>query len=169
MLKGRGWTFYWSDPSSIFCLINKIGRTFTLPKPSFCPVLYTLHSQYSITKPVHFPSSLRSRMSRHNRRRKRCGYKTSKCGSYDAFELLFSAYTSDSNPSEAKHPRRRNFFASHWQSQSWRAREKSQRDECERLEVERTRIFGGEGMGGEDEGLCLRMMDYFLTLDYLEE
>ena len=110
-------------------------------------------------------------MSRHNRRRTRGEHKASASCQYHAFELPSSADQSGSNLPTARHPRRIESSAKHWHNRylAWQARERKQKDECERLKEERKKIFGGDGDEGEDDGLCSRMMDYFVRLDYLEE
>ena len=35
------------------------------------------------------------------------------------------------------------------------------------MKEERKRIFGGDGSDEEDDGLCWRMMGFFVRLDYL--
>lgn len=109
-------------------------------------------------------------MSRHNRRRARGGHKVSASCQYDAFELPSSADPSDSKLPAARHPRRNDLSAKHWHNRylAWQVRERKQKEECERLGEERKRIFGGDSNDGEDDGLCSRMMDYFVRLDYLE-
>jgi len=61
--------------------------------------------------------------------------------------------------------------ARHWHNRylAWQARERKQREERERLKAEQKRIFGGDSQDGDDEdGLCCRMMDFFVAMDYLE-
>ena len=109
-------------------------------------------------------------MSRHNRRRTRGGRKASVFCQYDAFELSSSTGTPEFKLPTAKRPRRNDLFAEHWHNRylAWQARERKRREECERLKEERKRIFGGDSNDGEDDGLCLKMMEYFVGLDYLE-
>lgn len=109
-------------------------------------------------------------MSRHNRRRTRGEHKASASRQYDGFELPSSADPSDPKPPAVRHPRRNDLSAKHWHNRylAWQARERKQKDECERLMQERKRIFGGDGNEEEDDGLCSKMMDYFVRLDYLE-
>lgn len=110
-------------------------------------------------------------MSRHNRRRTRGGHKASaSCQYNNAFELPSSADPLDSKFATARHHRRNGLSAKHWHNRylAWQARESKQKEESERLMEERKRIFGGDSNDGEDDGLCLRMMDYFIRLDYLE-
>ena len=108
-------------------------------------------------------------MSRHNRRRTRVGPKT--CTSYQHATL---ALPSSVEPSASKDPNVRNLrqgdvSATCWHNpyQLWQPREKREKVERERVEEERKRIFGGDGSDGEDDGLCWRMMDFFVRLDYL--
>ena len=117
-----------------------------------------------------FPPSLLNTMSRHNRRRTRAGHKVSTSGHYEAFELLSFADTSESKPLTARYPRRSDLAAQHWRNGylAWQSRERKQKVEYEKLREERNRIFGGDGNDGEGDGLCSRMMDYFVRLDYLE-
>ena len=52
---------------------------------------------------------------------------------------------------------------------AWQARERKQKEEKERLIRERRRIFGGNSQDSEEaDDLCVRMMDFFAGLDYLE-
>lgn len=44
---------------------------------------------------------------------------------------------------------------------------RQKKEEYERLKEERKRIFGGDGTDREDDGLCSRMMCYFVSLKYL--
>ena len=108
-------------------------------------------------------------MSRHNRRRTRGGPKACPSYRHDTFELPSSARPSASKIPDPRNPRRDDVFAKVWHDryQAWQTREKRGRVEWERLKEERKRIFGGDGSDGEDDGLCLRMMDYFVRLDYL--
>ena len=109
-------------------------------------------------------------MGRRNRRRTRGGHKVSTSCQHDAFELPSSADPSDSKLPTVRHPRRNEFSAKHWHNRylAWQVRERKQNEECERLKEERKRIFGGDSNDGEDDGLCSRMMDYFVRLEYLE-
>ena len=109
-------------------------------------------------------------MSRHNRRRTRGGQK--------AFNIPHNNFDIPSFPTtEAppkllapRHLRRNEISAKHWQNRylAWQARERKQKEERDRLIEEQQRIFGGDSEDGDDEGLCGRMMDYFVRLDYLE-
>lgn len=117
------------------------------------------------------------KMSRHNRRRTR--------GSHKAQHSSFLQYESNALPSLCavdspndpklsvpKHPRRNDLSARHWHNRylAWQVRERRQREEREKLRAEQKRIFGGDSQDGDDEeGLCVRMMDYFVGLDYLED
>ena len=52
---------------------------------------------------------------------------------------------------------------------AWQVRERRQREEAEKLEKEKRRIFGEASDGGEeDERLCVKMMEYFGGLDFIE-
>ena len=108
-------------------------------------------------------------MSRHNRRRTRGGRDASTSLQLHALELLYSTALSDFRPPTAKYLQRNDLSAKHWHNRylAWQARDREQKDECQRLKEERKRIFGGDGNDGEDDGLCSRMMDYFVRLDYL--
>lgn len=99
-------------------------------------------------------------MSRHNRRRTRGGRKAFTYCQHDALELPSS---------DTRFARRSDLSARYWHNRylAWQAREEKQKEEPERLRAERKRIFGGDGTAGEDDGLCWRMMDYFVKLDYL--
>lgn len=108
-------------------------------------------------------------MSRHNRRRTRVGPKT--CTSYQhaTFALSSSVKPLASKDPNARDPRRAYVSAICWHNpyHSWQAREKNEKVEWEGTKEERKRIFGGDGSDGEDDGLCWRMMDFFVRLDYL--
>ena len=108
-------------------------------------------------------------MSRHNRRRTRVGPKT--CTSYQHATFALPSYVkpSASKDSKARNLRRGDVFAICWQNtyRLWQRREKTEKVERESMEEERNRIFGGDGSDGEDDGLCWRMMDFFVRLDYL--
>ena len=109
-------------------------------------------------------------MSRHNRRRTRGERNTSTYLQFHALELPFSTAPSDFKLPTARHLQRNDLSAKHWHNRylAWQTRDREQKDECQRLKDERKRIFGGDGNeGGEDDGLCSRMMDYFVRLDYL--
>ena len=109
-------------------------------------------------------------MSRHNRRRTRGGHKDSTSCQHDAFERPFSADPSKSRIRDARNAQRSDLSANSWHNryQARQARESQERKERERLKEERNRMFGGDDNdGGEDDGLCSRMMEYFVRLDYL--
>lgn len=129
----------------------------------------TLESSYSLL----FLSILHQSvtMSRHNRRRTRGGHKVLSSCQHDAFERPSSAYHSESKIPDAKDARRSDPSAKHWHHryQAWQPRECKQRKEWMRLKEERNRIFGGDSNDGEDDGLCSKMMDYFVRLDYPSE
>ena len=105
-------------------------------------------------------------MSRHNRRRTRCGRKALISCQHGAFELPSSAESSEPKIPDARDPRRSD-LSWHNRFLTGQARGKKPKEERERLKEERKRIFGGDGTAGEDDGLCLKMMDYFARLDYL--
>ncbi len=109
-------------------------------------------------------------MSRHNRRRTRSGPKIFTSSQCDACEPPSCTVPLESKPPNTRHPRRGDLSAKTWHNRYhvWQARERKQKEECERLEEDRKRIFGGDGNDDEDDGLCSRMMDYFVRLDYLE-
>ena len=67
--------------------------------------------------------------------------------------------------------RRNALSARHWHNRymAWQVRERRQREEAEKLEKEKRRIFGEASDGGEeDERLCVKMMEYFGGLDFIE-
>lgn len=114
-------------------------------------------------------------MSRHNRRRHRTGHKASYAGSQsNGFELpLLAAETPESKLSMPRYLKRsHDLSARHWHNRflAWQSRERKQGEERERLLKEQKRIFGGDSQDGDgdDDGLCTKMMDYFVGLDYLE-
>lgn len=109
-------------------------------------------------------------MSRHNRRRTRGGHTAPVSCQYDSFELPSSADPPDSRPPTARRPRRNDLSAKHWHNRylAWQARKAKQKEEYQKIREERERIFGGDSNDGEDDGLCSSMMNYFVTLDYLE-
>jgi hypothetical protein len=51
---------------------------------------------------------------------------------------------------------------------AWQARDRKQREEIEKLEAEKIRLFGHASGDGGDEVLCLKMMEYFGGLDFIE-
>lgn len=133
-------------------------------------IYFLLHSSLA---PPNFSSLLLCRpqttMSRHNRRRTR-GERNASAGlQLHALELPFSAALSHFKLPTATHLQRNDLSAKHWHNRhlAWQARDREQKDECQRLNEERKRIFGGDGNDGEDDGLCSRMMDYFVRLDFL--
>ena len=107
-------------------------------------------------------------MSRHNRRRTRGGYKAYPSNQCNIFELRSS--NAPWLTPDARHPRRDDLTANCCNNRhhTWPIRGKKQKEESERLQEEMKRIFGGDGDDGDDDGLCWRMMDYFVRLDYLE-
>lgn len=62
--------------------------------------------------------------------------------------------------------------AKHWHNRyiAWQNRERRQREERQRLIEDRYRIFGGEndGIDEDEDDLCLKMLDYFNRLDYMD-
>ena len=115
-------------------------------------------------------------MSRHNRRRVRLNHGTDQVF-LSRTETLISPLRSAQSPQEptrsaTRLPRRNTLSARHWHNRyiAWQAREKKQKEEHDRLEAERRRLFGGDSQDGDDaDGLCTKMMDYFVGLDYLKE
>ena len=118
-------------------------------------------------------------MSRHNRRRTR-GHKPRPGPS-----LLYEHHEPDSlllcqAPSYSKlqpsplalqtHSRRNDLSARHWHNRfiAWQTRERRQAEERQKLEVEQRRIFGGDDGENDEDGLCERMMEYFGTLDFID-
>ena len=108
-------------------------------------------------------------MSRHNRRRTRVGAKACDSSQHATFPLPLSVKPSASKDPNARHARRGDVFATrrHVPYHLWQAKEKKEKIEWERAKEEWKRIFGGDGDDGEDDGLCWRMMDFFVRLDYL--
>ena len=116
-------------------------------------------------------------MSRHNRRRNRGGHKTFSDSSFYQRSL-------DPDPEPAIEPpdisrvlsyrnsqsRSVRISARHWHDryQAWQARERRQREESARLEAEKRRIFGDDDGSGEDDGLCVKMLEYFGGLDFID-
>ena len=116
-------------------------------------------------------------MSRHNRRRTRGSHKASgmpvKPGTFDhPIDTVAGSRDLASMPSPPSGSSRRNgVSARHWHNRyvAWQVRERRQREEAEKLELEKRRIFGEASEGGEeDEGLCVKMMEYFGGLDFIE-
>ena len=71
----------------------------------------------------------------------------------------------------SRHQNLNNLSAKHWHNRyiAWQNRDRKQREERERLKEEQRRIFGGDSQDGDDdEGLCGRMLDFFVAMDYLE-
>ncbi|MCJ1444358.1 MAG: hypothetical protein MMC23_004860 [Stictis urceolatum] len=64
---------------------------------------------------------------------------------------------------------RNNISARHWHNRymAWQTRERRQREESACLEAEKKRIFGEDDGSGEDEGLCVKMLEYFDGLDFI--
>ena len=153
------------DTSHVSKLLESSYPLFRSPFSSLLTesVLHSRHVDITLS------SLPRETMSRHNRRRTRVGPKT--CTSYQhaTFVLPSSVKPLASKDPNARNSRRADVSAICWQNpyQSWQAREKKEKVEWERMKEERKRIFGGDGSDGEDDGLCWRMMDFFVRLDYL--
>lgn len=113
-------------------------------------------------------------MSKHNRRRTRRGHTAPhRHRQQPNFEIpvlnehiglsrvtQFQSRTLNDNP------------ALRWQNryQAWRRREERQAEEKQRLKEHQRWIFGGDSQDGDDsEDLCPRMLDFFQSLDYLQE
>lgn len=115
-------------------------------------------------------------MSRHNRRRVRGANKAFRSFlQRDDFELptLPKPESSDATsltPPSQSHARRGVLTARHWHNRyiAWQTRDRRQREERQKLMEDRKRIFGGESDEGDDEDLCVKMMEYFNGLDYIE-
>ena len=139
--------------------------------PSTLPSLPFLIPPDSIFRHPGFDTVIE--MSRHNRRRARNGRETTKTSfQVDSFDLPSFAITSpETKLSNPKYARRNDLSARHWHNRyiAWQARERKQMIERDRLREEQKRIFGGDSQDGEDEdGLCGKMMDFFVAMDYLE-
>ena len=106
-------------------------------------------------------------MSRHNRRRTRVGPKTYTSYQHATFTLPSSVKPLASKAPNARNPRRGDVSALSWHNPYQQAREKKEKVEWEIMKEERKRIFGGDGSEEEDDGLCWRMMDFFVRLEYL--
>jgi hypothetical protein len=64
-----------------------------------------------------------------------------------------------------------NISARAWHNRymAWQTRDRRQREEKSTFEAERNRIFGEfEGEGEDEEGLCVKMLDYFGGLDFID-
>ena len=127
-------------------------------------------------------------MSRHNRRRNRGGHKhhgiplplhtfDSPSGPFTFDNPSTPSTHTSSSPSTPSyippsHPpgRRTSLSLRHWHNRymAWQVRERRQKDEREKLEAEKRRIFGGNEDEGEDDGLCVKMLEYFGGLDFIE-
>ena len=112
-------------------------------------------------------------MSRHNRRRIRSGHKPSG-NSYqrDNFQLPPSDFPAGNYlaPPLQAHTKKGDLTAKHWHNRyiAWQNREKKQKEERQKLMEDRKRIFGGDSDEGDDEDLCVKMLEYFSGLDYIE-
>ena len=109
-------------------------------------------------------------MSRRNRRRTRGRHKVFTSYQNEAFELPCSTNPSESKLLDAGYAGQSDLCAKYWHNryQAWQARLGPQKAEWERLKEKRRRIFGGDIDDDEDDGLCIKMMDYFMRLDYLK-
>jgi len=115
-------------------------------------------------------------MSRHNRRRTRGGQRMSEMlGHQRSFDIAPEKSTEPPEPtliSSISNPKRQNTLSTrHWHNRynAWQVRERRQREESEKLEAEKRRIFGDGSGDGEDEVLCVKMLEYFGGLDFIEE
>ena len=120
-------------------------------------------------------------MSRHNRRRTRGGHRNNKPGSLrssSSFES--SAFQSSVEPPlEALHfspvhptaPCSANSFSlRQWPAHhvAWQTRARRPVEASAALEAVRRRFFGEADGTGEDEGLCVKMLEYFGGLDFID-
>lgn len=115
-------------------------------------------------------------MSRHNRRRTRGGHKLSDISLRQSY-LNFSSTSitpiksPNCAPSVQLLSRRNDLSTRHWHNRylAWQVRERRQLEEREKLEVEQRRIFGGENGEGDEDGLCYKMLEYFGSLDFIND
>ena len=111
-------------------------------------------------------------MSRHNRRRVRGGKISRSAFQRDDFQLPSLDPQASLSFAPPLQPRthKADLTAKHWQNRyiAWQNRDKKQKEERQRLKEDQKRIFGGESDEGDDEGLCVKMMEYFSGLDYVE-
>ncbi|MCJ1361887.1 hypothetical protein MMC16_000988 [Acarospora aff. strigata] len=107
-------------------------------------------------------------MSRHNRRRTRGGSKFAS-SLYIRDEFDAQSLVVEKNPPVAPYTRQTELNARHWHNRytAWQLRDKRQREEKDKLEAEQRRICGGEV--GDDLSLCYRMLEYFVSLDYMDD
>jgi len=116
-------------------------------------------------------------MSRHNRRRTRGGQRISAMlGHQIRFDMAPEQKSMEppepaliSSISNSK--RQNTLTARHWHNRynAWQIRERKQGEESEKLQAEKRRIFGDGTGDGEDEVLCVKMLEYFGGLDFIEE
>ena len=118
-------------------------------------------------------------MSRHNRRRHRGGHKSSNhTRTFDVDADL--SFPSAAEPSPPLLPplgprlassTRANPSARQWCNRwmAWQARERRQQAESASLAAEKRRLFGEDDGSGEDDILCIRMLEYFGGLDFIDE
>ena len=113
-------------------------------------------------------------MSRHNRRRTRGGHKMSGLSDRaQAFPVTHSPVAVPAPPPPktlsdiGNSVRRDTLSARHWHNRYmvWQIHEQRQQEESATMEAEKRRIFGD--MDGDDEGLCVKMMEYFGGLDFI--
>ena len=66
--------------------------------------------------------------------------------------------------------RKNDLSARHWHNRylAWQVRERRQAEERQKLEAEQRRIFGGESGERDEDGLCKSMMEFFGTLDFID-
>ena len=126
-------------------------------------------------------------MSRHNRRRTRTARNkapssplvpssSASSSSSSSSYYPLSTFQSTTNTTFSSHPRRtsrsNDLAALHWHNryQAWQNRDRRQREERVRLEAEKVKLFGGvAGEEDDNDGLCIRMMEYFSSLDFVVE
>ena len=118
-------------------------------------------------------------MSRHNRRRHRGGHKSSNSPrTFDVdSDLSFPSAIEPSpnlllpfGPQLGSSTTRSNASTRHWYNRwtAWQARERRQRAESASLAAEKRRLFGEDDGSGEDDILCIRMLEYFGGLDFID-
>ena len=142
----------------------------------FCLLFFISSLRFSFSS--YLPPSLiapshGAKMSRHNRRRHRAGHRPSHADfQLNSFELSpLSNNAPNINIANPRFSNRNEISARHWRNRylAWTARERKQVEEREKLKEERKRIFGGDSQDGDDaDGLCGRMMEFFVAMDYLE-
>ena len=114
-------------------------------------------------------------MSRHNRRRNRGGRNHSDIPFRQIAPSLLSGISFTTAPPSAPtayrtRTGRNDVSARHWHNRyvAWQARDRRQTEERLELELLQRRIFGGEKGEGDEDGLCLRMAEYFGSLDFID-